>query len=284
MKPHYEHVHLNPGESWRLYVNRADRLPFLWHYHPEFELTLITNAKGHRYVGNSIESFDDGDLVLIGPNQPHSWSAPHGLDTRQSVKAVVVWFSSRWIVEAMAHWPELGALEKLRSQAYRGIRFSAPIARAVRQRIEDMEQQSPLTRLGTLLQVLGELTADPDAQMLSSHMHVAPTPRAERRLGDVLQTIHADIKDTPGIDQLADIAALSTGGFQRFFKRHVGMTVLDYIQQTRVATACQLLIASDAPIGTIAGEVGYRNLASFNRQFLHCKAITPSQFRRLHRH
>jgi len=84
------------------------------------------------------------------------------------------------------------------------------------------------------------------------------------------------------VEELARIAALSTGAFQRFFRRHVGMTVLDYVRQLRIGAACQALIDSTRPIGMIAHEVGYANLAHFNRQFLAAKGMTPRRFRQLH--
>ena len=43
------------------------------HFHPEFELTLIVKSFGQRQVGNNIENFHEGDLVLVGHNLPHVW-------------------------------------------------------------------------------------------------------------------------------------------------------------------------------------------------------------------
>ena len=283
MKPHYEHVHLSPGDSWTLYVRRAESLPFLWHYHPEFELTLLENAAGHRYVGDSLQPFESGDLVCIGPNQPHCWSAEMSQDGVTPITAVVVWFSSRWIENAIGCWPEFAPLNQLCKSAGRGIRFSKQIIDSVRPRILALEQQEPALRLGSLFQILVELANDREATMLSSHAVATQTHRAESRLAAVLQRIHADIRATPSAEELAEVAALSTGAFHRFFRRHMGVTVLEYVRQIRIGTACQILIGSDQPIGLIAEEVGIRNLAHFNRQFMHNKGLTPSQFRRLHR-
>ena len=70
MKPQFEQVTVPVGESWSLLWRELPELPFLWHYHPEFELTLTLNAQGQRYVGDSLEDFSAGDLVLTGPTQP----------------------------------------------------------------------------------------------------------------------------------------------------------------------------------------------------------------------
>ena len=43
MKPQFEQVTVPVGESWSLLWRELPELPFLWHYHPEFELTLTLN-------------------------------------------------------------------------------------------------------------------------------------------------------------------------------------------------------------------------------------------------
>src|SRR5215470_12119887 len=55
---------------------REDIFPYLynhWHYHPELELTYIRRGTGLRLVGDSMENFADGDLILLGANLPHVW-------------------------------------------------------------------------------------------------------------------------------------------------------------------------------------------------------------------
>ena len=44
-----------------------------YHFHPEIELTLILKSEGKRFVGNQVSDFQEGDLVLLGPNVPHCW-------------------------------------------------------------------------------------------------------------------------------------------------------------------------------------------------------------------
>ena len=77
----FEKVTVPEGASWAMLNRRLDDgIPFQWHYHPEFELTLTLNSRGQRYIGDSIATYDDGDLVLLGPNLPHTWCSTERID------------------------------------------------------------------------------------------------------------------------------------------------------------------------------------------------------------
>jgi hypothetical protein len=78
-----------PDASFFLYRRDDPEFEFNWHYHPEIELTYIVAGKGNRTVGNRLDRFRPGDLVLIGPNLPHVWvSDPE--DYGQAHQAIVV--------------------------------------------------------------------------------------------------------------------------------------------------------------------------------------------------
>ena len=65
----------------RRFVNA--RLDYPWHYHAELEVSLVVNGSGVRHVGDSIEEFGPGDLVLVGAGTPHCWlSSPTGITNR----------------------------------------------------------------------------------------------------------------------------------------------------------------------------------------------------------
>ena len=279
MKPQFEQVTVPQGESWSLLWRELPELPFLWHYHPEFELTLTLNAQGQRYVGDSLEDFASGDLVLTGPNQPHTWAATERPDTSQPMLAVVMWFTTDWLQRALAGWPELAALQTLSAQAGRGLKFSDAARVQVEPLILALQAQEPALRLPTLLHILTLLAKDTAARPLATHAYTPAGDKVGARIGKILHRLHAQPVDTVSAPALAEEVAMSVGAFHRFFKRHTGMTVLDYVAQLRIGQACQLLINTPLPINVIASDVGYGTLAHFNRQFLQRKGMTPRAFR-----
>ena len=283
MKPQFEQVTVAPGESWTLLWRELPELPFLWHYHPEFELTLTLNAHGQRYVGDSLENFEPGDLVLVGPNQPHTWAAAQRPDASRPMLAIVVWFTADWLGRLLESWPELAMLSKLAEDAGRGLHFSRDVGARVQPLMLSLRDLDPAQRLPVVLQILTSLSRDATVKPLATHAFSPAGDKVQDRMSNVLNLLHEHAIETPSIQQLANAAALSVGAFHRFFKRHTGMTVLDYVAQLRIGAACQLLIAGDQPIRLVAAEAGYANLAHFNRQFLERKKMTPRQFRASYR-
>ncbi|MFC3711186.1 GlxA family transcriptional regulator [Sphingoaurantiacus capsulatus] len=67
--------------------------------------------------------------------------------------------------------------------------------------------------------------------------------------------------------------------FKRRFKLATGYTPLDYVQTLRVEEAKQLLESGDAPVDTIAAEVGYADPAFFRQLFRRRVGISPARYR-----
>ncbi|WP_432722198.1 AraC family transcriptional regulator [Jeongeupia wiesaeckerbachi] len=283
MRPQFEHIVVPAGQSWALLWREVPTLPFAWHYHPEFELTLTVNARGQRFIADRIDDFDDGDLVLLGPELPHSWSAVEKLDPAQPMLAVVVWFRSEWVEGLARQFPEYAAVVELAAAACRGLVFGRETAVAVRPLLMSLHDKTPAQRLPLLLDVLLQLAADTGVETLTA---MAPPPTADRqreRLGRVLEHLHAQFASPIEVETLAEMAAMSVGAFHRFFKRHTQTTVTAYLTRLRIGYACQQLIQTDKAICVIADAAGYANLAHFNRQFRAAKGETPRDFRRRYR-
>jgi AraC-like DNA-binding protein len=287
MRPLFEKVTVPDGASWALLNRRLDDgIPFLWHYHPEFELTLTLNSRGQRYIGDDVSNYDDGDLVLLGPNLPHTWCSAEKINSRQPHIALVMWFTEAWGESITGSLTELKPLAALLSHAGRGIRFSRAAAEKARPIIESIPPSEPIIRLSRLMEVLVLLASDKAAQPIAAPAAVRRTVDSpdRARITRVLDHLHANYRERIAIGDLADVAALSVSGFHRLFRRHTQLTVTDYVAQLRVGQACALLVNTERPIAHIADEVGYANLANFNRQFRALKGRTPREFRRSFAH
>ena len=85
------------------------------------------------------------------------------------------------------------------------------------------------------------------------------------------------------VESQPDMAAeldMTESRFSRFFRRATGNTFTDFVNHVRINRACQLLMESDRLINHIGYEVGFNNIANFNRRFLDIKGMTPSEYRK----
>src|SRR6202044_1681422 len=74
MKIEFEMIQPDEGSSFRLLHTNTEAEHFTWqyHYHPEYEIACVLRGSGTRHVGNHFSSYENGDLVFLGPNMPHA--------------------------------------------------------------------------------------------------------------------------------------------------------------------------------------------------------------------
>lgn len=285
MRPFLETLPVFPDSSWS-YLNRRldDEIPFQWHHHPEYELTLTLNSRGQRLIGDHVGTYDDGDLVLVGPNLPHTWVSRAKLDASRPHIALVLWFHPDLATRLTEGFPEFREVQSLLSRAGCGLKFSQGASDAVRAEHEAIFDLPPAERLLSLLRILNHLAKDADAQKLASlPVTQQGRPESRERIDRVVTHVHMHYSEPITLGELADVAALSVSGLHRLFRKHMQTTVTDYIMRMRIGDAAARLSGTDQPIQFIADSVGYGALSNFNRQFRALKGMSPREYRQLFR-
>ncbi len=281
MKPALEAPRsVSSEQSISAYRRREKCFLWNWHYHPEIELTRISGGTGTRLVGDHSEPYTVGDLILVGPNLPHTWFSDESSSTMND--AVVIQFRPETIPPGLRALPEGAAISALLDRAARGLAFSPETSERLGPAIGSLAQRSGMNRWLELVRVLNQL-AWSDARALASPAYwhgrsVRLSTRAEAMTSYIVDH-HEDELLLP---DLARRFGLSSGAFSRFFRRTTGTTFEIYRSRVRIDAACRLLVESDQPITEIAFASGFRNLASFNRRFRVERKMTPSAYRRLH--
>ena len=99
MKIHFEKLTGLPGELLLVKEVKAPKFPAPLHFHPQVEITLIVESSGKRFIGDSVENFESGDLVLAGENLPHFWYNGEDFSTDGYSHAIVVQFERFFLGE-----------------------------------------------------------------------------------------------------------------------------------------------------------------------------------------
>lgn len=262
-------------------------LPFptvRWHFHPEFEIHLITATRGRSFVGDYIGRFEPDNLVIVGPNVPHNWLSDVPAGTVVEERCIVLQFTGAFAAGCVALFPELGFLRTLLDSAGRGLEFTACTGAAARPIMRRMLESTGARRIELFFSLVALLGESPAPRPLAGIEH---RPNPDLYLRQPLNHVLAQIAANPSSDlRESDLAALSgysPSTFSRAFRRKTGTSFVRYLHGIRLNRACELLIADDMLVAEICYDVGFNNLANFNRQFRAHKGMSPSEFRRRHR-
>jgi len=251
-----------------------------WHYHDEYELHLITATSGKAFVGDWIGQFQPGHLVLTGPRLPHNWISMDLPEDGVAERDLVIQFPHDPIEQSSRAIPELRSALPLLERARHGIEFfdMGVKAQGYWQRIKAAQG---LARFAVFCEFLNALAHCHDYRLLSTAQIQSVDNDAQLdQINAILGRITGQFGENLSASDLAEEFGMSESRFSRFFRRATGNTFTDFVNHVRINRACQLLTASDQQITSIAFEVGFNNLANFNRRFLDIKGMTPRDYRR----
>ena len=252
----------------------------IFHFHEEYEITYVIDAKGERFVGGKLERFYPGDLVLIGKNTPHYYIHDSDTQDKKSAPVIVVHFSDAFLGQALSDIPEFQSLSKLLDKAKAGISFSKEIADQVSLLLVRMQEEKGLDRLITLLQVFRLLLSDKEHRLIGNlGFDGQISQKDQNRISSIYSYISNHYQEKISLDQMADLVHMTPPAFCRFFKRMTRKSFVQYLNEYRIGNACRLLSNTDLPISEIAFTCGFSNLANFNRKFKAETSFTPLNYR-----
>ncbi|MFM2052294.1 MAG: hypothetical protein RL456_331 [Pseudomonadota bacterium] len=251
-----------------------------WHYHDEYELHLITSTSGKAFVGDWIGQFQPGHLVLTGPRLPHNWLSMDMPEGGVAERDLVIQFHHEPIARAAAAIPELAEILPMLERARHGIEFFGMGERAQAQ-WRQVKSARGLRRFTAFCDFLGDLAVCTDYRLLSNvQMQSIDDDDSLDQIDAVVSRITDNLAQPFSAADIAVELGMSESKFSRFFRRATGNTFTDFVNRVRINRACQLLMETDRLITHICFEVGFNNVANFNRRFLEIKGLTPSEFRK----
>ena len=109
---------------------------------------------------------------------------------------------------------------------------------------------------------------------------VPPLQPRSARMGQLLDSLLADLAHPPTLDALAAQLHMSRRTFSRQFRAATGMALGAWLLQQRLARAQHLLEDSDAPLEAIAAQCGLGSAQNLRLQFRKRLGLAPQQWRK----
>ncbi|WP_111706203.1 AraC family transcriptional regulator [Lutibacter citreus] len=253
-----------------------------WHYHSQYELLYISKSTGIRFVGDSVSQFSPGDLVLVGPYLPHLWRNDANYytgDDSVSVKTIVTKFNKNFIGEGTFDNPEFSEINKMLEESKYGICFGNDTSKSLHDEIMELSNLNPALQSIKLLDILNRLSTTDDKTVLSSSDMRQYTSENSDRIDVVLKYISDNYASYIGLNDVAEIACMTTNSFCRFFKKMTNKSFTQFLNEVRIRNATRLLIQGSLPVSEVCYIVGYNSITNFNKQFKQIMNCTPKGYR-----
>jgi AraC-like DNA-binding protein len=282
MKPIFKKVDSKSEEAFVARIDEFAQFYNKWHFHPELELTHIVKGRGTRFVGDNIEFFQDGDLILVGSNLPHVWKNQNK-ESELSV-ARVVQFLPNFMGEDILKLVEFKNIQKLLIKSSFGLKIEGEVKVLILGFLNKLfKTEDPLERIILIIKMLDCLGTSDETIPISKSLFLVELDKQNKdRLNRVIDYTITNFASKIMLEDVASISNMSVSNFCKFFKVRVKKTYVQYLTEVRIGMSCKMLIENQLSINRIAYDSGFVNISNFNRAFKLNKNMTPFSYRKLY--
>lgn len=271
---------LTQSDCFTLFSRMKTQFDFPLHYHEEFELNFIQNAKNaKRVIGDHIEDIEEMELVLVGSNLQHAWFT-HNCKSKE-IREITVQFHKDLFDDKLLRRNQLSFIRTMLEKSLRGILFSKETTQLLAPRIIELNQKQGFDSVLELMSILHDLSISRNMRILSdaSFNNTEQYTYNSRRIEKTLEYMNHNFDKPITLNEVARLANMSDAAFSRFFKQRTGNTFIDSLTEIRLGHASRMLIDTTQSVAEIAYHCGFNNISNFNRIFKKKKSCTPKDFR-----
>lgn len=246
------------------------------HCHPEYEINLVMNTSGTRVVGDYEEAFSDLDIVMTGPYVPHVWKSD--LLTNH---VITIQFSSDLLSFQMINKRLFMPIRQLLVDSTQGLQFYGSEAERIRDEIMELTRIQGFQTATKFLTLLNFMAAAPRRKLVSNMYESENLVNSSksRRITKACKYIEENISQKISLAEVAALVNMSESAFSHFFKKKTGISFITYVNNLRVAKACDLLASTSLSASEICYDCGFNNKSNFIRIFTKRKNMTPIEYR-----
>ncbi|HVX25743.1 MAG TPA: AraC family transcriptional regulator [Parafilimonas sp.] len=276
----HEIIPLTKNDCFTIFSRTKKQFDFPLHYHDEFELNFIQNAKNaQRMIGDHIESINDYELVLVGPNLQHGWF--NDKCKSKEIKEITIQFHRDLFDEKFLNRNQMHFIKNMFEKSLRGILFSRETIVNITPRLIALTQKHGFDSVLELMSVLHDLSISRNMRILSdaSFSSSESISYGSRRVEKIMEYINHNFEKDISLSEAAHLASMTDISFSRFFKLRTGRTFIDTVNDIRLGQASRLLIDTTHSVTEVCYKCGFNNVSNFNRIFKKKKGCTPKEFR-----
>ena len=258
--------------------NNEKRFTSPLHCHPELELVFIKSGSGKKVIGDTINQFNTGDIVLVGSALPHKWICDNN---DQPPSSIVAYFNKDAFSEGFYALKESQKLANLFAKAGRGLNITGSTRQIVGAKMERLTKKSGLKKIIGLMEILHIISVSKEVDYITYDNNASRSnDSGVDRLAEVYHYIAENFQKDISLHEIASIASLTEPAFCRLFKKRTAKSFVEYVNEIRISAACKDLQDTDLNISAIYSRCGFKTISNFNKSFKKVTGLSPKEYRR----
>ena len=249
--------------KFRLYSAKNALQP---HWHEHIELLFFKHGLCDFNCNGKAFSAGEGDLVVVNGQEIHSFN----------VKRAGEFFS---VLLYPSFFADVNINGILLENIIRGDKHIADIMNSIYVEYKKNNIFGLLMMKSYMYNLVAYLIENYTSSRISKKESALQEAKLAR-LNKVIEHITQNYGEKITTLELAGMCYLSEAHFCRFFKKYIGKSATEYINEYRIEKASILLTSTSESISYISSEVGFDDANYFSRTFKRIKGMSPGEFRR----
>lgn len=254
-----------------------------WHYHPEIELLYCIKGKGTNFIGNSIRTIEEGEVLLLGKNLPHTRQRDaryYAENPGEEPESIVIQFRDDFLGKHFFELKEFAHIQKLFQEAKMGLKFYGNTLLTVKEKLEKIKMLNTTSAVLELLSILDSLSRSEEFEALNAANYVSDVhEKYSQKINRVYHYTIEHFREPISLAQVASLTNHSPAAFCRYFKTRTRKSYFEYLTEIRIAYACERLMEGNLDVTQVCFASGFNNLSHFHKQFKKVMGLTPSEYR-----
>lgn len=255
----------------------------IWHAHSEYQLFVVLQGTGTRFIGDSLKAFTPGELIFTGPHLPHLWRSDDAYFDRKSnliTSGIVIYFNNDFLGDHIMDKEEMTSLKKLLTKSMRGLEFYGHKKLQVVKMMQELTRMQGIRSIIHLLQILEILSSTKEYHYISSKAYEDVFDQNETdRLNKVYEYVLQNFRGKILLSELAGLLYMTPTSFSRYFSMKNNKPFSKFVSEIRIKHACKLLTETEKSITQICYDSGFNTPSNFNKQFKDIMLKKPTQYK-----
>lgn len=253
------------------------------HTHDFLELVYIASGSGTQYIDGKEYTVARGDLLFINYHHTHAFSSKKGMEYYNIYVKPELLSEELINTENALQMLSLTAFEDFRESIgdnQQLVQFSGVEIADVEHCLQAMYREHQANLSGKDSVMKSYLTVLLTYMFRKMAVYEEKPDNRTDKIETLIRSIEENCTQRLTLKELSERCFYNPSYFCRIFKEYSGMTLTEFIQESRIKRSCTLLAESAMTIEEIAAYVGFSSKTQFYKRFRALMGESPADYRK----